>query len=474
VRTNGFALYKGEGALQAALAALEKVKRWSVRTLLDAGDGFQEPDAVHRLPSSSSTPVVLAYSLGETADTASLVHGFIVKPRAHPDSEREKKEEEGMVKSPVNGEYSLLEVMADGRFMGTRDILGTRALWALVQGDGSVSVASDHRLLLLLLRPASESGEGQTAVTGGAPLLRLIPRGGRCVEGGGGGMAGDLSTIGAGAMPSAAAATIALAADRARTSKKEQPSFEEAGRELASLIEESVRRRVEGQRRVAVSFSGGLDSSLIAMVASRTTEVVLCSAFTEGSLDEGQSERAAAALGLDLETALIEEEALRHTTVANPPGEGVTGMDRALSCIYSTTSRLASERGARVVLLGQLADELFGGYMKYSIRAREDGPRAALAAMDADVRACADKAFLRDEAACATWAEVRFPYADIEIASLASRLPFDYKIRGEERKAVLRQAAIELGLPEELAKAPKKAAQFSSGVAKLLKRAESG
>jgi len=64
---------------------------------------------------------------------------------------------------------------------------------------------------------------------------------------------------------------------------------------------------------------------------------------------------------------------------------------------------------------------------------------------------------------------VRFPYADAGIDSFAARLPLSYKIRDGESKAVLRAAALELGLPEELAGAPKRAAQFSSGAAKLLK-----
>jgi asparagine synthase (glutamine-hydrolysing) len=145
-------------------------------------------------------------------------------------------------------------------------------------------------------------------------------------------------------------------------------------------------------------------------------------------------------------------------------------MDRALWCIYSTTSELASRRKARMILLGQLADELFGGYKKYAIAAKGDGPEAAKKLMSQDVKACADKGFLRDEAACSAWAEVRFPFADSRIASFAEGLPLEYKIRGEVRKAVLRAAALELGLPEELANAPKKAAQFSSGVAKLLSR----
>jgi len=67
------------------------------------------------------------------------------------------------------------------------------------------------------------------------------------------------------------------------------------------------------------------------------------------------------------------------------------------------------------------------------------------------------------------FASTYLPYADAGIDSFAARLPLSYKIRDGESKAVLRAAALELGLPEELAGAPKRAAQFSSGAAKLLK-----
>ena len=249
-------------------------------------------------------------------------------------------------------------------------------------------------------------------------------------------------------------------------------SFEEAAVELASLIEASVARRVRGEEggRVAVSFSGGLDSSLLAMLASRHCDVLLCSAYAPGSRDEKQSERAAALLGLRLETALLDEVTMERRSRAAelPPGEG-TVMDRALWCIYSATSALAAEKNARIIILGQLADELFGGYAKYALKAKEEGAGAAERMMEEDVRACAERGFLRDEAACSASCEVRFPYADEGIASFAAGLPLGHMIWEGERKAVLRAAALLLGLPEELATAPKKAAQFSSGAARLLR-----
>ena len=402
MKTNGFALFRGESAPALALGSARRLRRYAREVLVCTDGEFLQLDGPRI---SGKKEVALAYSLERGGFP--LVHGYV---------------DDATI---TGGEFSLLGKESAG-FYGARDQLGTRGLWTVKRGPGAGSIASDYRLL-----------------RGSAVLL---PRG-----------------------------TI-YANKRVRkvaTGPEEgpgKPSFEEAARRLASLLEESVRRRVQGQERVAVSFSGGLDSSLLALIAAKHTEVVLCSAFAPGARDERQSDRAASLLGLRLETALLDEKTLAKVSreAELPPGEA-TLMDKALWCIYSTTSKLAEGRKARMMLLGQLADELFGGYMKYALKAKEEGAEAAERMMGEDVRGCADRGFLRDEAACAASCEVRFPYADAGIASFASGLPLDYKIRGGERKAILRQAALELGLPEELAAAPKKAAQFSSGAAKLLK-----
>lgn len=245
-----------------------------------------------------------------------------------------------------------------------------------------------------------------------------------------------------------------------------KPTLDECATELARILDEAVAGRVVGRRKVAVSFSGGLDSSLLALVAARHAEVVLCSVYARGARDEAQARKAAEALGLELTTLEMDSGAagreLRTLDLPFVP----TPMDRALWCIYSSTARLAAASGAELILLGQLADELFGGYMKYSRAARED-EGAAAAMMLADVVASGGRAFIRDELACSSHVEASFPFADERVASFGVGLPVAYKIGGGERKVVLRRAAEILGLPGELSSAPKKAAQYSSGVARL-------
>ena len=178
---------------------------------------------------------------------------------------------------------------------------------------------------------------------------------------------------------------------------------------------------------------------------------------------------AAEKLGLEYAHAELDpsgaRDDLRKMDLPFAPSE----MDKGLWCIYSRAARVASERDAETIMLGQLADELFGGYAKYERRLREGGAGEAAEMMSNDVRECGMRGFVRDELACSRWIEPSFPFADVKVAEFGLSLPVGMKIAGGERKVVLRRAAQTLGLPEEFAMRRKKAAQYSSGVLKVIR-----
>ena len=223
------------------------------------------------------------------------------------------------------GEFALVERTPGGRLIASRDRLGTRPLY--VDESGSI-VASDHRAF------------------GVSP--RLLPNGASI----------DIESL-----------KVTSSALPASSAGK---TLGECAGDLATLLVESVRKRVDGRRKVAVSFSGGLDSSLLAALASKYAEVVLCSVYSAGSRDEKQVRSAADALGLELVATEMDEASVSHELRTLDLPFAPTSMDKALWCIYSTTAREASRNGAELIILGQLADELFGGYMKYATAARED------------------------------------------------------------------------------------------------------
>jgi asparagine synthase (glutamine-hydrolysing) len=225
---------------------------------------------------------------------------------------------------------------------------------------------------------------------------------------------------------------------------------------------------VGGERTVAVAFSGGLDSSILAKCASRRAKVVACTGSSQGSIDAAKAGEAASALNVELVTTELTKDKVAEALATMDLPFEPTLMDRGLWCLYSLVSKSAGKTGAKVILLGQLADELFGGYAKYVEALRLGGDDAAASMMSEDVLEYSHRGRVRDVAACGRWVEPRFPFEARDVVDLASNLPMQYKIRDGVRKAVLRRAALLLNVPEGMAGATKKAAQYSSGVQKLL------
>ncbi|MCS6788421.1 MAG: asparagine synthase C-terminal domain-containing protein, partial [Aigarchaeota archaeon] len=62
------------------------------------------------------------------------------------------------------------------------------------------------------------------------------------------------------------------------------------------------------------------------------------------------------------------------------------------------------------------------------------------------------------------------PYLDPRVVELARAAPAELKVRGSERKVLLRGAARLASVPEEVWRAEKRAAQYSTGVEKVVRR----
>nr|WP_255452966.1 asparagine synthase (glutamine-hydrolyzing) [Thermococcus sp. M36] len=221
--------------------------------------------------------------------------------------------------------------------------------------------------------------------------------------------------------------------------------------------------RIRTPKKVGVLFSGGIDSSLVALLASEHSDVVLYTAGAEGSPDLEWARRASDLLGLPLKEYVFDQEdiagAVREVVFAI---EEPNPMNLAIGLPLYFATKLASRDGVKVLLSGQGADELFGGYAKYLRRPE---------LMEKDLCEMGEKNLARDDKiAMLNAVEGRFPFLDLSVVSAALGTPLEAKIGGGVRKAVLRKAAVELGLPEEIAGREKKAAQYGSFSQKMLER----
>jgi asparagine synthase (glutamine-hydrolysing) len=134
-------------------------------------------------------------------------------------------------------------------------------------------------------------------------------------------------------------------------------------------------------------------------------------------------------------------------------------------------SKRANEDGFNIAVSGQGADELFGGYTKYLKNYTKLNSKTQDILYD-DIKNSYHVNLERDNAITNfNNISLKAPFMDKTMINLAMKIPIKYKIKSNDdqiRKHILRDVAIELGVPEFIAMRPKKAAQYGSGVHKLL------
>lgn len=234
---------------------------------------------------------------------------------------------------------------------------------------------------------------------------------------------------------------------------------------LTSLLRDSVRTTCGTSKTVGVLFSGGLDSSVVAALASEFAEVRLYCVGAEGGAEDVRfSTEMSGRLNMPLRTFTFTQEDVRMaiTALSGKIGNGRMQLGIALPVYFAT--RLAMGDGLKFALSGSGADELYGGYARY-LRV----PTAELNdVLRFDVAAMKDRDLRRDSAA--SFIEVRYPFLDPEVVEFSFLIPADVKVAGGERKIVLREVGRQLGLPMEITGRKKKACQYGSGADKILSK----
>ncbi|MEW5747821.1 MAG: asparagine synthase-related protein [Candidatus Thermoplasmatota archaeon] len=229
---------------------------------------------------------------------------------------------------------------------------------------------------------------------------------------------------------------------------------------LLKLLRISVRECVASSGSVAVAYSGGVDSALVERVARECAETRAYTCAVRGSHDHSRAPTAAEEEGADLRMLALDEQGLMDAVRKTAAALGTSDPLRVAYTVPVVCVIDSCEES--VVLVGSGADELFGGYAKYADDA------AVEASMERDLgKMLAEHALLRGYAS-SLGKRLEAPFASPEIVSFAKSLPLDRKLGGGNRKAVLRDAARSLGVVSH--DAPKKAAQYSSGVMKEMKR----
>jgi asparagine synthase (glutamine-hydrolysing) len=270
---------------------------------------------------------------------------------------------------------------------------------------------------------------------------------------------------------------------------------EDVEMELQDVLEEVTAQHLIADVPIGLLLSGGLDSSLVAALAARRTQVrTLTMGFSHSDLDERtEARRVARHIGSE------------HEEIVITPREVTDDLETTIACFddlfadWGTIStrllyRKCRERGIKVVLVGEGSDELFGGYDVF--RSSDSRAPADWWLFQLYRRYCGRRygryfgrfrALMRDylnsvngnrfdairlfetrnqlpnnyvmkvdKASMSVSVEARVPYLDQRVAEIAYRIPKNLLLGEGTEKSILRRVARRFQLlPEETLARPK-------------------
>jgi len=257
--------------------------------------------------------------------------------------------------------------------------------------------------------------------------------------------------------------------------------------ELEKRITTAILARIPSNERVAVLFSGGIDSTLIAFLLKQHGCDPLCITigFQDGNAKEPEdvteSKLIAQELGFEQITLLLnldEAEQLFRRTVQILSPELSNVVNVGVGSVVLAGIEKAQERGITHVFSGLGSEELFAGYDRHEKALTKGGYAALRDECIVGLKGMHARDLRRDCAiAAASSVIVHTPFLDEDLIRFSLGIAPEYKIgtgtfigraRGDVpaeksiKKLILREAAVRLGLPEHAAYRPKRAAQYGS------------
>jgi asparagine synthase (glutamine-hydrolysing) len=177
-----------------------------------------------------------------------------------------------------------------------------------------------------------------------------------------------------------------------------QVTLDQAAQTLQALLTESINRRVHSLEKVAVAFSGGLDSSLVAYLASKQgLKVELMHVSMENEEETEVAIEAAEALDLPMQIHLFKDSDVENTLPKVVSLiEEVDPVKASIGVPFYWAAQKASEAKYKALLAGQGADELFGGYQRYVNECLKEGAEKVRHTMFSDVVGIAESNLERD------------------------------------------------------------------------------
>ncbi len=272
---------------------------------------------------------------------------------------------------------------------------------------------------------------------------------------------------------------------------------------LAKMLVNCVQERLpDPSVKIGVLFSGGVDSTLIALILKQLGRPFTCytAAFEEEgmgkSTDLAVARQAASELGFSL-MPVVQNLAQAQETfkVVIPLIESSNVVKVGVATPFYLCCKQAAADDVRVIYSGLGSEELFAGYQRHKTAA--DINLECISGL----RKMYERDLYRDDVVSMNnTVELRLPFLDADLIRYALKIPGNLKIKKEDARTVktqansiektrddghdtggnhkeeiiskyiLRKAALSLGLPTAYAMRPKQAAQYGSRFDKAIQK----
>ena len=241
---------------------------------------------------------------------------------------------------------------------------------------------------------------------------------------------------------------------------------------LDELLTGVIKDHIPTEVKWGCALSGGVDSSLICALSKKFVQSFNCYVLDTGGEDDFKSAQAVAHhLDLPLKTVRIDKDAIKNA---------IPIVVEALASYNSQTflgglgtyliSREAKRDGLKVLLSGEGADEIFGGYERYK-RLETNDEIEIMMTNDQNNLWLSHNGRV-DHASMAASIEIRVPFQDLNVLGNAREIPTLAKINKDleiSDKICLRELACRY-LPRSIAERTKATIASGSGLSKLVKQ----
>ncbi len=242
---------------------------------------------------------------------------------------------------------------------------------------------------------------------------------------------------------------------------------------VSNLLFEAVEKRIP-DKKLGLLFSGGVDSSVLAIMLKRFGADFTCYVAALESEVEAEdvvyAVKAANSLGLKLKILTITIDELEgYLRKIVPLIEDSNVVKVGVAIPFYLCCEEALRDGIKVIMSGLGSEEIFAGYErhKHSENVNKECYSGLLKMYERDL-------YRDDVVTMVNSIELRVPFLDKKLVDYALKIPSKYKLDEKQNKIILRDVAKDLGLAKEFAERKKRAAQygsrFDSAIGKLAKK----